>query len=101
MHAHLCPLDYVRTPPTFQDDLANGRPNLDYHSSFYFCFGFLRVIHTTLVGLVPHFPLELDLLKTKSCDVDVDDELLPELVDNPGTTGGTKLSVMHTIVFLS
>ena len=37
----------------------------------------------------------------KSCDVDVDDELLPELVDNPGTTRGTKLSVLHTIVFSS
>ena len=41
------------------------------------------------------------LVVDKSCDVDVDDELLPELVDNPGTTRGTKLSVFHTIVFSS
>ena len=42
------------------------------------------MIRTTLVGLVRHFALELDLLKTNPSDVDVDDELLPELVDNPG-----------------
>ena len=59
------------------------------------------MIRITFMGLVRHFALELDLLKTKSCDVDVDDELLPELVDNPGMTRGTKLSVLHTIVFPS
>ena len=37
----------------------------------------------------------------KSCDVDVDDELLPEHVDSRGTTRGTKLSVLQTIVFSS
>ena len=37
------------------------------------------VIRTTLVGLVRHFALELDLLKTKSYNVDVGDELLPEV----------------------
>ena len=37
----------------------------------------------------------------KSCSADVDDELLPELADNHGTTRGTKLSVLHTIVFPS
>ena len=35
------------------------------------------------------------LVEDKSCDVDVVDELLPELVDNPGATRGTKLSVLH------
>ena len=40
------------------------------------------------------------LVEDKSCDVDVDDELLPELVDDPGTRG-TKLSVLHTVVFTS
>ena len=41
------------------------------------------------------------LVEDKSCNVDVDDELLPELVDNTGTTRGTKLSAWHTIVFPS
>ena len=35
----------------------------------------------------------------KSCEVDVESELLPELDDNPGTTRGTKLSVLHLICF--
>ena len=53
-------------------------------------------------GVVRHFALGLDLLKTnKSCNVDVDDELLPELVYKPGTTRCTKLSVLHLIVFPS
>ena len=50
------------------------------------------------MALVCHFALELDLLTTnKSFGVDVSDELLPELVDTPGTTRGTKLSVLHTM----
>ena len=39
--AILCPLDYLRTPPAIQEDLANGRPHLDCHPSFSFSFGFL------------------------------------------------------------
>ena len=35
----------------------------------------------------------------ESCGGDVEDESLPELVANPGTTRGTKLSVLHFIVF--
>ena len=34
-----------------------------------------------------------------SCGSDVDDELLPELTDNHGTTRGTKLSVWQMIIF--
>ena len=34
-----------------------------------------------------------------SCDSDVEDELPPELVDNPGTVRGTKLSVLQKILF--
>ena len=41
------------------------------------------------------------LVEDKSCNVDVEDELLPELADNPGTTSGAKLSVLQTIVFSS
>ena len=43
----------------------------------------------------------LEDVSDESCGGDVDDELLPELVDNPGTTRGTKLSVLHIIVFPS
>ena len=35
------------------------------------------------------------------CGCDVEDESLPELEDNPGTTRGTKWSVLHLIVFPS
>ena len=34
-----------------------------------------------------------------SCGGDVEDELRPELTDNPGTTRGTKLSVLQIIRF--
>ena len=37
----------------------------------------------------------------ESCGNDVEDELVPELDDNPGTTRDTKLSVLHFIVFPS
>ena len=35
---------------------------------FDYVFGSLMVIRATLVGLVRHFALELDLLWTKPCD---------------------------------
>ena len=35
----------------------------------------------------------------QSCGGDVEDELVPEFDDNPGTTRGTKFSVLHTIFF--
>ena len=34
----------------------------------------------------------------ESCGIDVEDELVPDLDDKPGTTRGTKLSVLHIIV---
>ena len=37
----------------------------------------------------------------ESCDGDVEDETLPELVEKPRTTRGTKLSVWQMIVFPS
>ena len=37
----------------------------------------------------------------ESCGGDVEDESLPELVDHAGTRRGTKLSVLHLIVFPS
>ena len=35
----------------------------------------------------------------ESCGGDVEDELVPRLVDNPGTTRGTKFSVLHKTFF--
>ena len=35
----------------------------------------------------------------ESCDSDAEDELLSGLVDDPGTTRGTKLSVLQMMVF--
>ena len=52
-------------------------------------------------GASPSLRSWAELVEDKSCDVDVDDELLLELVDSPGTTRGTKLSVFHMIVFTS
>ena len=31
----------------------------------------------------------------ESCGSDIEDELVPELDDNPGTTRGTNISVLH------
>ena len=39
------------------------------------------MIRSSLLGLVRHFARGLDFVEDKSCTVDVDDELLPELVD--------------------
>ena len=51
--------DFLWAPLAIQEGLAIGRPHLDCHPSFYSCC----VIRTTLVGLVRHFALGLDLLK--------------------------------------
>ena len=40
-------------------------------------------------------------LLNESCDGDVEDEMLSELVDNPGTTRDTILSVLQVILFPS
>ena len=96
----LCPLDYLWTPPTIQEGLAQGRPHLDCHPSFYFCFLVSEGDPHHLRGASSSLPSWAGLVD-KSCGVDVDDDLLPELVDNPGTTRGAKLSVLHTIVFSS
>ena len=50
VQAPLCSLDYLWNPPTIQEDLADGRSNVDCHPSFDFSFGFLRVIRTSLPG---------------------------------------------------
>ena len=80
-----------------QEDLANGRPHLD-------CHPFWVDVSDGDLHQSPGASSSLRSLAgivVKSCNADVDDELHPERVDNPGTTRGTKLSVLHIIVFPS
>ena len=82
---------------------ANGSVDFFLSSLFLFLFWVLGVhLH--------HFRGAISLLRSdtgledeldESCGGDVEDEKLPQLVDNPGTTRGTKLSVLHVIVFPS
>ena len=83
------------------EDLANGRPHIDCHPSFVFLFSNLRVDPLQFREAVSSLRSdtgpedELD----ESCGGVVEDEVRPELVDYPGTTRGTKLSVLRKIVF--
>ena len=52
-------------------------------------------------GAGPLLPSWAGLVEDKSCNVDVEDERLSELADNPGTTSGAEVSVLHKIVFSS
>ena len=61
--ASLCPLDYLWTPQTIRGDLANVRPNLDCHSSFYFGFWLFGEPRTCCPVLIRNFALWLNLMK--------------------------------------
>ena len=50
-------------------------------------------------GASPSLRSWAGVVEDNSCDVDVEDELVRDLVDNPGTTSGTRLPVLHIIVF--
>ena len=100
-HEKCGPLDYLWTPPTIKEDLANGRHTLDCHSSFCFGFGFFGCDPLQFPGTNSSLRSWTRLVEDKSCNVDVEDELLPGVADNPGTTRGTKLSVSQNIVFPS
>ena len=71
VHALLCPLDYlfVSVSRLFPGDSSSLR---------------------SVAGLE-------DVLD-ESCGIDVEDELAPELDDNPGRTRGTKLSVLSVFM---
>ena len=86
------------------EDLANGRPKPDCYSLFIFVFVF--------GGSRDQFPGATSSLRSdaglggvlddvldESGDGDVEDELVPELDDNPGITIGTKFSVLHSLVW--
>ena len=81
--ALLCPPDCLWTPPTTQGDLANDRPNLDCHSSFFLVLGYW-----VCVAPVSWSVAGPEDVPDESSGIDVEDELVPELDDNPGTTRG-------------
>ena len=99
VHALLCPMDYLWTPPIIQEDLANGRPNLDCHSSFYFVFGFLGVVHFSFQGPVRHFALGLDLMRTNPAMSMLKTNCYQNWRTTREQTRGTKFLVFHIIVF--
>ena len=98
MQALMCPLDYLWTPSTIQEDLEKRSSASRLTSILFFFFFWGGMIRFTLVELLRSWA---GLVKDKYCNVDVDDALLPELVDDPGTTRRTKLTVLYTIVFPS
>ena len=99
-----------------QEDLPTGRPIFACHPSFLFLFGVFEGANQ-LPGAVPSLHANTGLedeleagrtsfldassasLLNESCDGDVEDETLSELVDLPGTTRGTKLSVLQITLF--
>ena len=93
----LCPPDYLQTPPTIQEDLANGLPNLDCHPSFSFGFGFFASDPHQFHGNGPSLRSWAGLVEDKYCNVDVEDELL----HNREKTSGAKLFVLHVIIVFS
>ena len=65
----------------------------------FFLFGFFWEVNW--IATVSCCPIVTSLVGWTCWHVDVDDELLPERVDKPGTTRSTKLSVLHINVFSS
>ena len=79
----------------FRKISQKNRPHLDCHP-FVYGLGFLGVIRSSFLELVTSL---LGWTCWRHCNVDVEDELLPELSDKPGTTRSTKLSVLQMIAF--
>ena len=73
----------------------------DCDPSFYFLvFNFEKNRASFLVpGLSLRSGAGLEDVLDESCDVDVEDEFVPELDDNPGKTIGTTFSVLHRVFF--
>ena len=70
-------------------------------SLFLFCFWVLACDPLQFPEACPSFRSWAGPVGDKSCNVNVEDELLPELDDSPETTRGTKVSVMQKTVFTS
>ena len=69
-------------------------------SLFWFWFWVFGSGPRQCPGAKPSLRSWAELVEDESCNVDVEDDLLPEL-DRPGTASGTKLSVVHIIGFSS
>ena len=107
--------DFLCTLLTIPEDLPMGRPNFSCRSSFYYGFEFLGSLLDAGSSLRSDTELEDELeagctsslgacsasFLNESCDGDAEDARLSGIVDSPGTTRGTKLSVLHMILFPS
>ena len=91
----LLPARLSANSSNLQEGFANGCPNLDCH---FFLF----------IGSVSQFPgvgssrrsAAVKLDGDEFCSADVEDELVPGLDHNPGTTNNVhKLSVLHIMLF--
>ena len=87
------PLDYLWNPLTRLEDLPTDRPHPSCHPS-----GFPDPISWWLVR---HFArilnLKMSLMQPSFQRPKIEDEMLPELTDYPGTTRNTKLFVLQKI----
>ena len=66
-----------------------------------FVLGFQGIASVSDASSSLRTPAGLEEVLDESCGGDAEDELAPELDDNPGTTTGTKFSVLHRILFPS
>ena len=76
--AFLHPLDYLRTPPTIQEDLENRRPHLDFKSPSNFVLDFPSPWSPGACSSVLSVS---GLVNDESCKDDVEDEFAPVLED--------------------
>ena len=80
------------TPPTVQEDLPRSRPDFSCHPSFDFGFRFLVIAPVSWMVFLPLFSTSpvMSMFATNCYQ---------KLVDNPGTTSGTKVSVLQIALF--
>ena len=66
---------------------------------FFFGFGLFVSRQFSGAGSSLRSVAGLEDVLDESCGIGVEDELVPEMDGNPGTTRGTNLSVLHMILF--
>ena len=82
--AFLCPLDCLCTPLTIPEDLANGLPLPDCCSPFCFLFwDFVESRRSPGACSSLRCSCGFEEVLDESCGGDVEDDLVPELDDNP------------------
>ena len=106
MQIILCSPDFLWTPSIIQEDLSTHRPNISCHSFFFFIL--ILTLHSNTeredeleAGRTSFLDAISVSLRNESWDGDVEDETLSEMEDIPGTTSGTKLSVLQITIFPS